>query len=279
MLRACPAIPPLPQRIRAGCDGFGMSRLSICGPLPQRIRAGCDRDKGICPGDYYNFATAHSCGLRHGRRHGQGRIPPLCHSAFVRVATGESKTHKGYTWTLPQRIRAGCDKIGYVPKRRQWALPQRIRAGCDVSHAPRLPSNPAFATAHSCGLRRIRNVKIVDLWAFATAHSCGLRQGQRHLPWGLLQLCHSAFVRVATFVQRERAGAKRFATAHSCGLRRRNAADGNVSSPFATAHSCGLRRRRGRHSDRMDTLPQRIRAGCDCGKAMQRTANLLREGR
>lgn len=27
------------------------------------------------------------------------------------------------------------------------------------------------------------------------------------------------------------------------------------------------------------SLPQRIRAGCDCGKAMQRTANLLREGR
>lgn len=29
----------------------------------------------------------------------------------------------------------------------------------------------------------------------------------------------------------------------------------------------------------VSSLPQRIRAGCDCGKAMQRTANLLREGR
>lgn len=33
------------------------------------------------------------------------------------------------------------------------------------------------------------------------------------------------------------------------------------------------------YSNLHTSLPQRIRAGCDCGKAMQRTANLLREGR
>ena len=48
---------------------------------------------------------------------------------------------------------------------------------------------------------------------------------------------------------------------------------------FATAHSRGLRRQTMTQKKKGETLPQRIRAGCDCGKAMQRTANLLREGR
>ena len=42
MLRACPAIPPLPQRIRAGCDKGDI----------------------VIDYDWYSFATAHSCGLR-----------------------------------------------------------------------------------------------------------------------------------------------------------------------------------------------------------------------
>ena len=48
---------------------------------------------------------------------------------------------------------------------------------------------------------------------------------------------------------------------------------------FATAHSRGLRPVHALNKVVVLTLPQRIRAGCDCGKAMQRTANLLREGR
>lgn len=48
---------------------------------------------------------------------------------------------------------------------------------------------------------------------------------------------------------------------------------------FATAHSRGLRPVGCKRFASLITLPQRIRAGCDCGKAMQRTANLLREGR
>ena len=77
----------LPQRIRAGCDCIGRTAGAGAHPLPQRIRAGCDTFPRVSLPNCFVFATAHSCGLRHGRRHGQGRIPPLCHSAFVRVAT------------------------------------------------------------------------------------------------------------------------------------------------------------------------------------------------
>lgn len=48
---------------------------------------------------------------------------------------------------------------------------------------------------------------------------------------------------------------------------------------FASAHSRGLRLKPLCSLSIASSLPQRIRAGCDCGKAMQRTANLLREGR
>ena len=77
----------LPQRIRAGCDRDQQAAPFCEGALPQRIRAGCDTFPRVSLPNCFVFATAHSCGLRHGRRHGQGRIPPLCHSAFVRVAT------------------------------------------------------------------------------------------------------------------------------------------------------------------------------------------------
>ena len=136
------------------------------------------------------FATAHSCGLR------------LLHTA-VQVRR----------WSLPQRIRAGCDLQVPPPLLPAWSLPQRIRAGCDLMLMP---------------------------LAFADS------------------LCHSAFVRVATPFGVSFQRAQTFATAHSRGLR----------------PSIPVQQTRQRVS-----LPQRIRAGCDCGKAMQRTANLLREGR
>ena len=142
--------------------------------------------------------------------------------------------------SLPQRIRAGCDRLGLAydfdaelchSAFVRVATPTRSCdfAASDLCHsafvrvATMRPCATArharFATAHSCGLRRIRNVKIVDLWAFATAHSCGLRQkasrstsGTQSLPQRIragcdhsnagariiARLCHSAFVRVAT---------------------------------------------------------------------------------
>ena len=117
----------------------------------------------------------------------------------------------------------------------------------------------------------------------------------------MARLCLSAFARVATtraasrtchkaLPQRIRAGcdyleilrfrvARHFATAHSCGLRRGIDGVNYNAAIFATAHSCGLRPEVKMQERERLPLPQRIRAGCDCGKAMQRTANLLREGR
>ena len=93
-----------------------------------------------------------------------------------------------------------------------------------------------FATAHSRGLIAIRQSMV-----FATAHSRGLRQYYRQYVQMLLplpqriragcdlrqaqcvtfsRLCHSTFVRVATFTVRYKSLLTGFATAHSCGLRR-----------------------------------------------------------
>ena len=138
------------------------------------------------------------------------------------------------------------------------ALPQRIRAGCDDINMPRLDDlylcHSAFvrvATAH-------RRFHPSERFFFATAHSCGLRLPDGQEIADFFGLCHSAFVRVATAM--------------------RSLSILSVAR-FATAHSCGLRLRRKGTGFRFHPLPQRIRAGCDCGKAMQRTANLLREGR
>ena len=79
----------------------------------------------------------------------------------------------------------------------------------------------------------------------------------------LRRLCHSAFVRVATSHSTTIQQSSTFATAHSCGLRRPRSSSAYNAHIFATAHSCGLRRlpNGGRQED--ETLPQRIRAGCD----------------
>ena len=98
-----------------------------------------------------------------------------------------------------------------------------------------------FATAHSCGLRRFASVFINQPEAFATAHSCGLRL-----------ICLFCFI-VIQF----------FATAHSCGLRRCRSLMTSAFATFASAHSCGLRQRKTRHYVESNSLPQRIRAGCD----------------
>ena len=164
--------------------------------LPQRIRAGCDRDATLK--DYFR---------------------QLCHSAFVRVATVTSKqlplrrsfatahscglrrdimSKQDELLTLPQRIRAGCDQ----------RLNQRNICTLRLCHSafvrvatPRVSGKhrrSAFATAHSRGLRLIRD----------TAFCC---EGF---------LCHSAFARVATVLMEKHCFITIFASAHSRGLRR-----------------------------------------------------------
>ena len=54
-----------------------------------------------------------------------------------------------------------------------------------------------------------------------------------------------------------------FATAHSRGLRRTSRKNILVCSFFATAHSCGLRLDVDAACVGRQSLPQRIRAGCD----------------
>ena len=76
----------------------------------------------------------------------------LCHSAFARVATrifAQSNVPRAFATahsrglrrhpatltaslrSLPQRIRAGCDRNAKSLRHTRQSLPQRIRAGCD----------------------------------------------------------------------------------------------------------------------------------------------------
>ena len=119
-----------------------------------------------------------------------------------------------------------------------------------------------FASAHSCGLRpaarpmcpkppslpqRIRagcdclelHVRRMD----DLCHSAFVRVATKNTKVATPQndLCHSAFVRVATYTVQIKQYMSVFATAHSCGLRRRQQTSPNPTLRFATAHSCGLR--------------------------------------
>ena len=123
--------------------------------------------------------------------------------------------------TLPQRIRAGCDARAQEPPGKREPLPQRIRAGCDSSVVDLTITRPHFATAHSRGLRRkgghVLSVSI-DLChsAFArVATERAIITTVRH------DLCHSAFARVATRNNYAEISKLFFATAHSRGLRLR----------------------------------------------------------
>ena len=211
---------PLPQRIRAGCDAQGIKAVAndaLChsafvrvatrtaasirpsvSSLPQRIRAGCDEEEmqhvkckcifatahscGLrqsslrCNPPQCFFATAHSCGLRRINKIEERLELHLCHSAFVRVATNSTHCLLTAQPTLPQRIRAGCDLSEKCPALRHDPLPQRIRAGCD-------------ALWDFIAMRKMN---------FATAHSCGLRLPDIYEKIRKSDLCHSAFVRVAT---------------------------------------------------------------------------------
>ena len=121
----------------------------------------------------------------------------LCHSAFARVATRQVPPPLLPAWFCHSAF---------------------VRVATPSTTAMRRTVH--FATAHSCGLRRIRNDK-------------GRKDGN---------LCHSAFVRVATRLPTLFKCALLFATAHSCGLRQGEEYKKMQAALFATAHSCGLRR-------------------------------------
>ena len=123
---------------------------------------------------------------------------------------------------------------------RGFSLPQRIRAGCDCS------ANGIIPTIELClsAFVRVATLSVspsVISAIFASAHSCGLR-----LAWG--------DGKPETVI---------FASAHSCGLRLCAPVTAAVTPLFASAHSCGLRRANDFKKATLWPLPQRIRAGCD----------------
>ena len=98
-----------------------------------------------------NFATAHSRGLIAIR---QSMVFATAHSRGLR------QYYRQYVQML-------------LP------LPQRIRAGCDRLSSSTSMRVTIFATAHSRGLRPPPANRKNRIIHFATAHSCGLRRFQR----------------------------------------------------------------------------------------------------
>ena len=144
------------------------------------------------------FATAHSRGLRLNLYARLINLPFLCHSAFARVATITIKRllemailcHSAFVRVATVRT-LKCARMCR-------SLPQRIRAGCDGRKQNTQRLHMDFATAHSCGLRRViveqkfpaltplpQRIRAgcdptvsstaSSISIFATAHSCGLR--------------------------------------------------------------------------------------------------------
>ena len=142
----------LPQRIRAGCDLNGInlfgcaclchSAFARVATTPERQRftiahlchsafarvatedmkrtaatynfatahsRGLRRDLPIDSVICSNFATAHSRGLRRGRQNCNSGLCQPCHSAFARVTTLSRRNTASLGGSLPQRIRAGYD--------------------------------------------------------------------------------------------------------------------------------------------------------------------------
>ena len=82
-------------------------------PLPQRIRAGCD---GIVLGVVSTDKLCHSAFARVATQEAvvDAGLCELCHSAFARVATLGNIQFYRIGHSLPQRIRAGCDVFGII---------------------------------------------------------------------------------------------------------------------------------------------------------------------
>ena len=163
----------------------------------------------------------------------------LCHSAFVRVATDATMSYD----TAP-----GLCHSAFV----------RVATQLSTIYT----RHSVFATAHSCGLRRQIISEALTYFALPQRIRAGC-DDRKEVDHSGNRLCHSAFVRVATYNDKFQFLHRSFATAHSCGLRRTSkrkpahmlrlchSAFVRVATPFpnvskicfdfATAHSCGLR--------------------------------------
>ena len=187
---------------------------------------------------------------------------PLCHSAFVRVATpsysGSSSPLVFATahscglrldvnaacvcgQSLPQRIRAGCDAFrGKLPKGANLCHSAFARVATQQTHQC-LQFRHALPQRIRAGcdvLKRLHRVhgRSLPQRIRAGCDDIAFYVGKTH--W----LCHSAFVRVATVLNSDCDYLEVFATAHSCGLRHCHGYNISRRRSFATAHSCGLRR-------------------------------------
>ena len=145
-------------------------------------------------------------------------------------------------FTLPQRIRAGCDQCANNLRQPDGALPQRIRAGCDQSRQSENTAHPELCHSAFARVATSFHFKIVYLCrlclsAFARVATTSLKDGHE-----IHFLCLSAFARVAT------------SSRLVCLLRSRLC----LSAFARVATSSGQL-----SSYTPATLPQRIRAGCD----------------
>ena len=182
----------------------------------------------------------------------------LCHSAFARVATRADNPKilpiLNFATAHSRGLRLLFTSKSYISVDFASAHSRGLRP----RHLKTDTKYIFFASAHLRGLRLVRASFVSCVAVFASAHSRGLRQVRGNCHRTRPQLCHSAFVRVATRYNGRFTDIR--ALCHSAFVR--------VATPMKkSVHMRGF------------SLPQRIRAGCDCGKAMQRTANLLREGR
>ena len=155
---------------------------------------------------------------------------------------------------------------------RAWStLPQRIRAGCDSGLLSNCRADIGFASAHSRGLRRcdlfprrtvgrslpqriragcdaatfVRGARWDDL-----CHSAFVRVAtqMRELTVPLLHLCHSAFVRVATHCYKLCKIGQTLCLSAFARVATHPSATDTATCFFASAHSRGLRHVRRRNS-------------------------------
>ena len=127
---------------------------------------------------------------------------------------------------------------------RAWStLPQRIRAGYDSGLLSNCRADIGFASAHSRGLRRC--ARWDDL-----CHSAFVRVAtqMRELTVPLLHLCHSAFVRVATHCYKLCKIGQTLCLSAFARVATHPSATDTATCFFASAHSRGLRHVRRRNS-------------------------------
>ena len=186
---------------------------------------------------------------------------------------------------MPQRIRAGCDTLKLRYSNGLLPLPQRIRAGCDfntrhcnfrnavlchsafvrVATAARAKIAQIFDLCHSAFVRVATKSAILLKVTSFLCHSAFVRVATKSSRNNFLSnlLCHSAFVRVATMTTA--AKPPKISLCHSAFVRVATLQESHYQYCliFATAHSCGLRQKASRSTSGTQSLPQRIRAGCD----------------